>query len=128
MKGVEIARYGLLRTRGKHDLGSGMACFCGVLLSAALAMAAGALAAGHSWANYTPLFFTLVPLFVALRFGSRAGVLGTVLSAVVLCLDFPKTLENLTARANLAWMLLLGLSFSFFFAPQSERRTREGGP
>ena len=71
-----------------------------------------------------PLLFTGVLLPVSLIFGVRAGILGTVLAAVIfaLFLFHPRgsiQVADNAARANLAWMLLLGVSLSFFFAPGS---------
>jgi hypothetical protein len=54
-------------------------------------------------------------------FGVRAGLLGTVLAALVFAdyLFSPVGIQvaNESARANLGWMLLIGIGFSFLFAP-----------
>jgi K+-sensing histidine kinase KdpD len=52
----------------------------------------------------------------------RAGILGTVLAALVFAVFLlpPRgTLHvaNDVAKSNLAWMLLIGIAFSFLFAP-----------
>lgn len=91
------------------------------------ALAAGvacAVAAGHPWQVWVPLIFSGVLLAMARLFGSRAGVLGTLLAALVFALFLFHPLgsvrvANEAARANLGWMLLIGIGFSFLFAPSS---------
>ena len=85
---------------------------------------ASALAQGHSWQIITPLLFISVLLLVSIIFGVRAGVLGTLVATVIFALllfhirgDIKVADE--AVKGNLAWMLLLGLCFSFFFAPSS---------
>jgi K+-sensing histidine kinase KdpD len=94
----------------------------GVLASGVAAGAACAIAAGHSWQTAVPLVFSLVLLVIALLFGVRAGVIGTVLAALVFAAFLFSPLgsirvSNEAARANLGWMLLIGMGFSFLFAP-----------
>jgi K+-sensing histidine kinase KdpD len=98
------------------------ASFVGAAFGALAAGAASMLAAGHSWQVWVPLAFCVVLLVIALLFGARAGVLGTLLAAVVFTLFLFHPLGSLRvadgpARANLGWMLLIGLTFSFLFAP-----------
>jgi K+-sensing histidine kinase KdpD len=74
--------------------------------------------------NVAPLIFTAVLLVTAAIFGARAGILGTVLAALVFAgfLFGPLgsiQVANDSARANLGWMLLIGIGFSFLFAPPS---------
>jgi K+-sensing histidine kinase KdpD len=88
-------------------------------------VAAGAvtmLAENHPWKDVVPLVFTVVLLVVAAIFGFRAGVLGTVLAALVFAAFLFGPTRSLgvasdSARSNLGWMLLIGLVFSFLFAP-----------
>ena len=66
----------------------------------------------------------IVLLVIAGIFGARAGVLGTVLAALVFAAFLFGPTGNLSvasdsARSNLGWMLLIGLVFSFLFAPPS---------
>lgn len=80
------------------------------------------VAEGHPWKDMVPLVFTAVLLLIAAIFGVRAGVIGTVLAALVFAafLFSPAgsfSVANDSARSNLAWMLLIGLVFSFLFAP-----------
>jgi integral membrane sensor domain MASE1 len=93
------------------------ASVCGFIAALAIAVARG-----RSWEVMVPLIFTGILLLVSLIFGERAGILGTVLAALLfaLFLFHPKGSVQVSdgpARANLAWMLLLGISLSFFFAP-----------
>jgi hypothetical protein len=94
----------------------------GVICSLA-AMGTIAAAEGHTWKNLVPLIFTVVLLATAAFFGARAGILGTVLAALFFATFlFAPTgigVANDTARSNLGWMLLIGIGFSFLFAPPS---------
>lgn len=91
---------------------------CGGIAAGAVSM----LAAGHSWQVWVPLVFCVILLAIALWFGSRAGILGTLLAAAVFAaflfhpLGSLRVANNL-ARANLGWMLLIGLGISLLFAP-----------
>ena len=93
----------------------------GGLLCALAAACFGAIASGHPWAANVPLLFCPVLIIAAEVFGSRAGTLGTLLSALVFAslLFQGSSAANGAYRANLAWMLLIGISFSFLFAPPS---------
>jgi hypothetical protein len=69
-----------------------------------------------------PLIFTAVLLVIAALFGARAGILGTVLAAMVFAALLFGSVGSIhvadeSARANLGWMLLIGIGFSFLFAP-----------
>ena len=94
----------------------------GGAISGLAAVGATMMAEGHPWKPMVPLVFTAVLLLVAAIFGVRAGVIGTVLAALVFAtfLFSPAgslSVANDSARSNLAWMLLIGLVFSFLFAP-----------
>lgn len=94
----------------------------GALLCAVTALGVSVLAAGHSWMVSVPLAFSAVVLLISSIFGTRAGVLGTLLAAAVFAVFlFNPTgsleIKNQAARTNLGWMLLIGVSFSFLFAP-----------
>lgn len=105
-----------LRTLEIVDAAIGGA-LCGIA-----AIAASAVASGHTWKTAVPLVFTAILLLNARLFGTRAGLLGTVLSALVFAgFLFGPTgsiqVANDSARSNLGWMLLIGIGFSFLFAP-----------
>jgi hypothetical protein len=96
----------------------------GGLVCALAALGFAAAADGHAWKNLAPLIFTAVLLITAAVFGARAGILGTVLAALIFAgfLFGPVgsiQVTNESARANLGWMLLIGIGFSFLFAPPS---------
>ena len=100
----------------------GSAPYIGGASGALAAGGASLLAVGHSWQAWAPLVFSVVLLVIALTLGTRAGVLGTVLAAAVFAIVLFQPLGSLRvgdalARANLGWMLLIGLTFSVLFAP-----------
>jgi K+-sensing histidine kinase KdpD len=101
----------------------------GGLICALAAVGFSAAANGHVWKNVVPLIFTAVLLVTAALLGSRAGILGTVLAAVVFASFLFSPLgsiqvANEAARANLGWMLLIGIGFSFLFAPPTSGTRR----
>ncbi|MGZ4858109.1 MAG: DUF4118 domain-containing protein [Candidatus Angelobacter sp.] len=103
----------------------------GGMVCAIAAIGFSAAAGGHEWKNIVPLVFTAVLLVIAAFFGSRAGILGTVLAAMIFAsFLFGPTgnlqVANESARANLGWMMLIGIGFSFLFAPPTSgiRRRR----
>ena len=73
--------------------------------------------------SLVPLWFLVVLLAVALRFGFLAGALGSVLAAAIFA-EFlfqpygSLSVESLPARSNLAWMVLGGLVFSYLLGPR----------
>ena len=103
----------------------------GVAACAGAALATSALAAGHSWQVWVPLGFSALLLFIAWLFGARVGILGTLLAAAVFAFFLFSPVGSLrvassSARANLGWMLLIGMTFSLLFAPPtSGSRRRE---
>lgn len=110
------------RPSGKFRLLRRVDSAIGVLLCAVAAAGACAIAAGHSWETVVPLVFSSVLLVIALVFGVRAGVLGTIVAALVFAAFLFSPLGSIrvadtAARANLGWMLLIGVAFSFLFAP-----------
>jgi K+-sensing histidine kinase KdpD len=108
----------------------GSSTLAGVLLCFVASLVTGALASGYAWRAEVPLIFTVVLLMVALLFGAWAGVLGTLLSGLVFATHLFPPLGNLrvasdVARSNLGWMLMIGIAFSFLFAPQKSALRRE---
>jgi K+-sensing histidine kinase KdpD len=88
------------------------------------ALGLSAVASGHTWKNAVPLVFIAILLIIAAMFGVRAGVIGTVLAALVFAtfLFSPGgkvPVASDAARANIGWMLLIGIAFSFLFAPST---------
>lgn len=106
----------------------------GGVVCAIAALVVSALAAGHPWQVWVPLAFSAVLLLTAWFFGLRAGILGTLLAAVVFAVFLFSPAGSMrvaseTARANLGWMLLIGIAFSLLFAPATSgfRRPRRDG-
>jgi K+-sensing histidine kinase KdpD len=94
----------------------------GGLVCALAALALTAAANGHQWKNLAPLIFTAVLLIIAGLFGARAGIIGTVLAAMIFASFLFNPMGNIqvadeAARGNLGWMMLIGIGFSFLFAP-----------
>ena len=94
----------------------------GGVLCGIAAVGASAAAGGHTWKNLVPLIFTSILLLIAALFGARAGIFGTILAGLVFAtfLFSPTgsvSVANESARSNLGWMLLIGIGFSFLFAP-----------
>ncbi len=101
----------------------------GGLVCALAAVALSAAANGHTWKNMAPLIFTAVLLIIAGLFGSRAGIIGTVVAAMIFASFLFNPMGNIqvadeSARGNLGWMMLIGIGFSFLFAPPSSRIRR----
>ena len=108
----------------------GSGTLVGSILCLVAAIFTAVFAHGHAWQVDVPLPFTVVLLVVALLFGARAGVIGTLLAALVFAthLFLPLgsiRIESNTARSNLGWMLMIGIAFSFLFAPHKSSLKRE---
>jgi K+-sensing histidine kinase KdpD len=77
-----------------------------------------------------PLICLAVIVAVAARFGVATGVLGSVISALLLAY-FVYTPEdsfriaNSDARASISWLLLGGISLSFLFTPRRGASAKE---
>ena len=102
----------------------------GAVICMIAALAVSVIAAGHSWETLVPLFFIAVLALIALLFGSRAGILGTLAAALVFAVFLFSPLGRLqvassSARSNLGWMLLIGIAFSFLFAPPTSGLRRQ---
>lgn len=101
----------------------------GGLVCGLAALVLSAAASGHSWKNLAPLIFTVVLLTIAGLFGSRAGIIGTVLAAMIFASLLFNPMGNIqiadeSARGNLGWMMLIGIGFSFLFAPPTSGMRR----
>ena len=94
----------------------------GAVLCAIGAIGLSALAVGKIWEPWAPLVFVAILLLIAVMFGARAGILGTLLAGLIFAVFLFRPLGSIqinssVARGNLAWMLLLGISFAVLFAP-----------
>src|SRR5262245_30839355 len=81
----------------------------GCALCAIAGVVASIVASGQSWKTLVPLVFTLVLLLNARLFGTRAGLVGTVLAALVFASWLFSPVGSIqvasdSARANLGWM------------------------
>lgn len=106
----------------KHPLAPVVDSLLGSFLAAASAAGACIVAGGHKWEPLVPLAFVAILLVISAVFGFRAGIFGTIIAALIFAAFLLRPLGRLhlgsdLARANLAWMLLLGICFSFLFAP-----------
>jgi K+-sensing histidine kinase KdpD len=93
----------------------------GVILCTTAAGCFSLLFHESSFKRYLPLLFISIILLVAVRFGTWAGVVGTLLSSIVFAMFLfaPRSslmVSDLTARSNLIWMVVVGLILSYFFA------------
>ena len=66
--------------------------------------------------------FLLVVIFVAIRFGAVAGMVGTSVAAIVFsCFMLPPlgsfSIEDQDARQRLIWFVIAGISIGYLFAP-----------
>jgi len=108
------------RVRLRQMLDAGI----GASLCAVAAFAVSELSMGHSWQTWAPLAFVAILLLTAALFGALAGILGTIVAAVIFATLLFKPVGSIhvsseVARGNLAWMLLAGISYAFLFAPTS---------
>src|SRR5579859_2785581 len=78
-----ISRNALKRAAQKLRAARLMDAAIGAAITGLTAVGATLVAEAHPWKNLVPLFFTIVLLLVAALFGVRAGVIGTVLAALV---------------------------------------------
>lgn len=72
-----------------------------------------------------PLVCLIFIVLVAIRYGARSGIIGSVLATIVFCFAlFPPVgalrVEDQTERANVVWMLLGGISLSYLLSSDDE--------
>jgi K+-sensing histidine kinase KdpD len=92
----------------------------GTGLCALLAAGACTLAVHINVKPFVPFAFLGVLLVIALRFGTLAGMMGTISAAVIFVLFLFEPLYRLSihdaeAKANLGWMLAGGFALSTLF-------------
>lgn len=92
----------------------------------------GVAAALLSWFFKSSASRALVPLvclvfivIVAIRYGARSGIIGSILATIVFCFAlFPPLgalrVDDQTERANVVWMLLGGVSLSYLLSSDGE--------
>jgi integral membrane sensor domain MASE1 len=94
----------------------------GTLLCVSAAALLAGLFASSSIRLALPLICLAVVLAAAARFGVTTGILGSVFSAMLLAYFVFSPQNSLriadsTARNNIGWLLVGGISLSFLFAP-----------
>lgn len=77
-----------------------------------------------------PLICLAIVVAVAARFGVATGVLGSIVSALLLAYfvyapEHSIRVADSEARASLSWLLLGGISLSFLFTPRRDHSTKE---
>jgi K+-sensing histidine kinase KdpD len=97
----------------------------GVALSAVAALLVSLFFARVSRTAALPLLFAFVQIAIAARFGVKVSVVGSVTAAAIFAtfLYSPTgslMVESATARANLAWMVLASIAFSYLFLPDEK--------
>ncbi|MBZ5507980.1 MAG: DUF4118 domain-containing protein [Acidobacteriia bacterium] len=102
----------------------------GSLLCGAIAIGLCILLKGSTIEAQVPILFLLVVLAISSRFGTPAGVLGTVLSAVAFAeflFDPQRSLaiRNPVEKSNMAWMILGGLALSCLFGKSQKSTDQE---
>jgi K+-sensing histidine kinase KdpD len=92
----------------------------------------GIAAALLSWFFKSSASRALVPLvclvfivIVAVRYGARSGIIGSILATVVFCFALFHPLGSLRVvdqaeRANVVWMLLGGISLSYLLSSDND--------
>jgi hypothetical protein len=93
----------------------------GIFVCVLLALAASLLFPHNS---LVPILFTGIIFAVAWLFGSGAGMLGALASAAVFAYYSTPVgslrMANASARSNLEWLLLVGISASYLLVPDKD--------
>jgi K+-sensing histidine kinase KdpD len=93
--------------------------FIGILVSAICASLLILVTRGTSYRPMIPLFFIIVIVVVALRFGMLASSLGALVATILFAYFLFTPVGSLRvqkgeARTNLVWMLLVGVPIGYF--------------
>ena len=72
-----------------------------------------------------PLVCLVFIVIVAIRYGARSGIIGSILATIVFCFALLPPLGSLrvrdqTERANVVWMLLGGISLSYLLSSDDD--------
>jgi len=102
----------------------------GTLLCASIALILALLFHQTRLEVTLPLVCLAVVVSVAARFGVATGVLGSIVSALLLAYfvyapQYSLRISNHDARTSLSWLLLGGISLSFLFTPRRTEATKE---
>ena len=99
------------------------------MLCSGFALGSAYLFSNHPWATFLPFFFVIVIVGIAARFGVTVGILGSIVSAAIFAhlLYSPANsfrVEDATARAALAWMVLGGIAIPYLVFPGLRSNTK----
>ncbi len=94
----------------------------GLLLCSGLALCAAYCFSRLTWNAFVPLLFGVVIIAIAVRYGVTVGILGSLVSAAIFAhlLYSPYhslEVDDRTARAALAWMILGGTVVPYLLLP-----------
>lgn len=102
----------------------------GLLLCSALAIGSAYLFLNHPVRNFVPVLFVIVIVAVAARYGVMVGILGSIVSAIIFARMLFSPLHSIqvddaTARASLAWMILGGIAIPYLVLPGLRSRSKK---
>ncbi len=94
----------------------------GLIICATMAVGCSYLFSTQPWIFFLPVLFVVVIVAVAARYGVMVGILGSIVSAGIFAHLLFSPLHSLrvdndTARASLAWMLLGGIAIPYLMLP-----------
>jgi K+-sensing histidine kinase KdpD len=102
----------------------------GLLLCSALAVGSAYLFSNRPSSVILPFLFVIVIVAIAARYGVMVGILGSVVSAGIFARLLYAPLHSfrvndITARAALAWMILGGIAIPYLVLPGLRSRTKK---
>lgn len=91
----------------------------GTLLCATLAVVVSLVGQTQPGKSALPIWFLVIVMLIVFRFGSLAGIFGTIISGMIFALylfePFGRlAVHNQVQKDNLMWMVLVGLVLSIF--------------
>ena len=94
----------------------------GLLLCSGLALCAAYFFSNLPWSAFVPILFVIVIVAIAVRYGVTVGILGSLISAAIFARLLYSPFHSLevddtTARAALAWMILGGTVIPYLLLP-----------
>jgi hypothetical protein len=103
----------------------------GVAVCTIAALFAALLFRSRSEGTVVPLVFIAVIVLIAARFGTTAGIVSSLISALIFAtVMYPPTghpsINDPSAKANLGYMLMAGLAASFLFLPHTPPKEKSG--
>lgn len=98
----------------------------GTVLCVALATAVSLMEQSKPGKSALPIWFLAVIMAIVFRFGSLAGIWGTILSGIVFAAYLFEPIGSLAVhnaeqKDNLMWMVLIGLAISIFVHPPDNK-------